>query len=1475
MKRIHSALSRLGRKFIPRRGKKGSSLAFVMMVGAVLVIWVMCIMPLMTTTGQTAAQTQSDLSDYVDSRSAIEYCKSELQYMVDNSGLPKTFAVITQSDGTYTAISKKDSAGFASTDYPTYITNGTTDDKDVPNDTSGNAVAAICSVVNNNPYEITIRTFHEGEEGMTYTVDFTASGSLLIHPEAYKQNQALPLSDFVLVDGKLGSNQVWESSITMSNAEDLNFTETLKPYLDTSHENWYEGYADAGEYPAVFKTTAYAATANGETPLTKLTMGELSSDVEWTMPKAGDNAELGNMRYLSGENKVQLYTGEKWEDVSCTIYYNGATGNQPTTGLYTVCVDFSGYAREEDTENGIDGVHILPVSGLVLGNFGNSVKDGEKQPLEETVSIAKIEAEKDDNDKSTGKYTITFRVKKGDTVLEGDDLPKDLLYAYCTDKTTQENGNKLDWVNEPKITGVELDSSKTYYFFVCRPGTYENGVYRPDSDIKSAGTLYPMSFVTSLDSGSNYVMVQERKRGDSETKSYYALNQDKDLTFTQITTEYGFLTDTTMSSLPCWTYEFKSEGSWPLTNTYKMLSCGEKYLGLNGKRTGNWYDQKWTCEVLFENLNTFQNNEYQLSIRFDGQKASVFRTVSNKKICLSFENEEYSTEEKAFATTNSDDYSIRFMKLPTSNIGTDKILSPSQTGNNTAISVEYGTSLSGMLDGKGFGSIQSVYVNGTNITNLNVKLNAGTYDLIVVHEKNGYTLHTHLSNKATVTKQTRSDEFVVTVTAPTQKDELLVTVTADGWHDYGGIHYFAYKDAENNKDTWHWLSTTDNSFSFRLNYGSYYFKVKESGSVNYQGVEWNLNTETITISPTYVELKEDERVLWSFDTDDKTMPVWYRLPQNILPDRVKLVYKYTSKYGTSTIWLDKYIESSFDYSIYEYSFANSYGIVVTNSNYKWENGKYSRFLEANIFDSVNVFPISDPLPIGGNAQYAPSMISGSSLYFMDSVESIYSGGATVYLTADLLVLNAQIDNGQIEGQIIVKPYTRNRVEENKYTLLFNSGSDDIQLNELVTLESHCFYRVEPGTDLKAATSDTVKYLCKYRDESEEFQTIQRLMRQDIFPELNLDIAYASKEQLSHIVSSETLGWTVDGKLAGSDTNQYTKYAVPTYVSEINGDVNYTANRILIACNGGLKISSDLTFTTRYLSLDAASIEGAETSHFWLYNLGQNASFIQKLSNALSLTGYCSRTLQVDYEQATLVTHGTTAFQIKSQICRYDDETDLLESPDATLELTAEYTTEEINNLFENQFSATVKTVDRYIALRAPEGTDGSIKVWAVLQAELDIYANYIYIDDSVKTIELTGWLVGSDLKVNSQESGYTQEEYLGYYTKNTGEIYSGTLIYLKDYLDLITDKTYRLEPGFYLIPAATDGSKGTSLTKLTETEIKDGQTVYKYKVDPNSLKDYSIYIKPDGSLSNAYVDTGIYDSNNINSTGGFSGGTIK
>jgi hypothetical protein len=231
----------------------------------------------------------------------------------------------------------------------------------------------------------------------------------------------------------------------------------------------------------------------------------------------------------------------------------------------------------------------------------------------------------------------------------------------------------------------------------------------------------------------------------------------------------------------------------------------------------------------------------------------------------------------------------------------------------------------------------------------------------------------------------------------------------------------------------------------------------------------------------------------------------------------------------------------------------------------------------------------------------------------------------------------------------------------------------------------------------------------------------------------------------------------------------------------------------------------------------------------------------------------------------------TQTPIKSQICRYLDGQDLFNSDVEPEDLMAVYTTQEIENLFEGGLlscvSSTVKTVDRYITLTCEDGS-GDIDVSALLGLELDIYANYIYVDPSVSKIKMTSY-GGADVVVSSQENGYTTDEYLGLFKGHSADAYSGTLMYFAGdvYLFLDSGSGKLIPQGFYYV--STSGHpNGISLTALANNPMN-------YTVSEEELARYSIYInKETGKLSDAYVDTGLEDSS-ASALGGFSGGKVE
>ena len=188
MKTDSNMIKRLQGEFTKRVNKKGASLALVMIICAVLVIFVMCIMPLMTTTGTITYQTMGEMDDYLGGRSAIEYCKSELENIVQNR-VPYTFAVTgSLEERDYTVIPKLHTNGSGSNSAYTTLIAGTNllDDRtDAPraNVEAAKDVVAICAVeLENNVYDIQITTWLDGEKSVTYTATFTPRGSLRIFP---------------------------------------------------------------------------------------------------------------------------------------------------------------------------------------------------------------------------------------------------------------------------------------------------------------------------------------------------------------------------------------------------------------------------------------------------------------------------------------------------------------------------------------------------------------------------------------------------------------------------------------------------------------------------------------------------------------------------------------------------------------------------------------------------------------------------------------------------------------------------------------------------------------------------------------------------------------------------------------------------------------------------------------------------------------------------------------------------------------------------------------------------------------------------------------------------------------------------------------------------------------------------------------------------------------------------------------------
>lgn len=1415
MKRFHNFFSRIRRVCKPGQSKAGSSLALVMMIGSALVIWVMCIMPLMTVTGTTAVQTEKKYDTYLEARSAIEFCKSELENIVKEE-IPYNFAVIKNGDE-FEAIRKK-LKGSESLN-PAY-SNCVDTATDVPkNNADGDKVTAVCTVEWNDSeshYDIEIITYHSGEKEQTYSIIFTPSGSLLIYPESYKQTSALPLSDFVAVDGKLGTNVLWDSNITMSTAVNGNFTETLKSWV----MNPEAGYANSGEYPAVFKKTAQAAVSGeGASVGEPITDGEFT-DEEWIFPvavKADKGTKVNGDIWIttSGNNiKVYLHNGAATEITGdCTIYLNGAESTDKKVpakpGKYCVTIDYKGTAYT--TAEG--KVNVLPVTGLRMPDIVGTVKT-EKQSLNEVSSVQSVTKNSD------GTYTVTLTKQE----------KTDILYGYCTSDAALEGGKyPVTWSSSNEFTG--LDSGKTYYFYICRPAAMRDddgdGVYTyyTDSDPKYAGMVCPLSFATKLESGSEYLVL-----GTGSDGNYYAMTSD--LKAKAFTADYY----SPEMDAPAW------------TATYYTDYYNEGWYLQNSNNNNNYYLAMTLTGNIFKgysyNLETDSKKGDLFDVEFEGNESIDAKVYKNfgwpfKTAYLSY------SDGKFTASTSTPPSTVRFMKIPTATDAPalDKVTLPTESYEKYGIAIDssltYGTVVEASV--KNNSNVTQLYVNGKRVEK-GTELNAGVYDL-AADIKVGSEKRSVVLGDLTITKDELSaNSLNISVTPKPGSDDMEVKVTCDNWNTDSGVHYFGYQKVGEGTE-FHWFYSDKDFYTFRLPFGEYKFAVRECGNSNYNG-NIKVSADTISIEPAFIDLSslsesemEDFKNAFTYTYDKDTgKVVWYNLPSGILPGRVQLVFGIPGE-GDSITWQETYSSE-----------VRFYGVIVNPP-----------------FEASKVIQISPPLGISNVGGHTSSMMKGSSLYFMGKENSINTYGNDIYLTTDLLVLSHDITGG---GSIYVAPYSTGEHATGD-TMLF--AVNDIKCGDTTVFKAKTFYKIPDNTDIVNLNAETAAGM-KIGEVDGTTKTIpsdvQQLFRQKIYPELNLDITYASEAQLLHIISSETIGWTNGGVLGGNSSSYNEAYAVCAYVTSINGSVNYKANRVLIAAKAAdgsytLNVPANLTFTTRYLSVDADQIvQGTGGVKFVIKNLGQDTGFISSL---LNLTAYESRTLQIDYERYTnIVTADHAISGIKQQICRYEDGVDIFPEAENMQPLMVTYTTSDVNGWFDNPFGKTVKMVDRYVSLER-DGTNNDIKISALVTNKLNIYANYIYFDIGKIQVDTLG--SSSDVIIHSQESGYSDKEYLGLFTEHTGESHGGTLLYFAGQTTLkfgYFSEGKTIAPGFYHIPATAGG---TSLSKLADNPDS-------FKVLPEELKDYSIYINADGSLSNAYVDTGLFDNNSVG-FGGFSGGSVK
>lgn len=1343
--------------------------------------------------------------------------------MVNEGNIPSTFAVVKKvaADGnvTYTAYQKIAGDTHAPEHYPYYVdeVTATTDEDDEPrNDDNGKLVTAICAVVpdEDDPgvYNITIQTYHSGEKGQVYTLKYTLSGSLLIYPESYESGDALPLSDFVVVDGKMGANQIWNSTITMGTATSGGFSETLRAMKKDPEEE----YASSLEYPAVFKKTAQAAPAGDADFLDPIKEDPVNTE-QWREPKPVSakktSKEPGDIWVtVDSDNNIKVHVQTTTDTLvdNCDIYINGQPGNTvPGKGTYCVTVDY--YGTDADSSNGIaneynygeGAVNILPATGLrMLDTVGDTGFSKYTLANNETSSINNLSK---DNRKET--YSVTLSAVNN------------VLYGYYP----YDDPKDVTWSTSNTISGLSGD--KTYFFFICRPAGIDNqGNYYTDSEPKYVGMILPMEPSDSPVSGGNCLVLGTDTDfwGD---ESYYAMNSSSNsgnLGADSLTVKDGYLILNGTSSLT-WKAE-QNDAGWTFCN-------GDNYLTMSGS-------YKWSRWNL--SLGTSKSSEAATYYSVESAQVSTGIIDGDKKTTGYLQFSPHHAWKPYFNASTSQS-TVSFLNVP----AYQEVAMPTPTNyslNNRIM--EYTQNPIQFARGNIQPSIfiDNLYANGAKVTG---SLNAGAYYLTADITVDGIQYCVQLGDltvNQAVMPTTLGIECSISGT-----DEKKVSITGTGWDaDNGGTRWYGYREvAAEGEKPFHWFPAEEGaeSFALRLEYGAYEFAVRDCGSSNYNSIQ--SGSFPVTIKMNEVTLEENQNIQFLIDSD---LVTWYKLPVaklkenpeqtiQILPSRVRLVYGIGEEGGTNITWSENNGKQ-----------VNFYGVIVDGSNYCKDPGGTLHVLG----------PIPTPVKTTHEGGGTSSMMRGRSLYFMGEWNSINTLGNDVFLTTDLLVLKNDITGG---GRVIVDPYSTSEI-------LFMS------VNGTSTFKEKTVYKLKSGINLCAPQDGEYEEIGLITDSG-----VRRSLFQEYpdYPDLNLDIAYANEQQLAHIVSGETIEWTNGGKLSGSKTDSNGSYVVCAYVTDMEGPVSYKASRVLIAGKDNtLNVGANLTFTTRYLSIDADQVvQGADNVQFVIKNLGQDKNWLSAIGEWADITKYFSRTLQVDYEKdnTKIIYADNSVFNVPKQICRYNDGDNLFGAAKPQ-ELIVSYGANEIYNWFREDKvlgvykTSTVKTVDRYITLTG--GGSSAIDLNTYLYPKLKIYANYIYVDSSIDEIKLAykehNYIddFSGDLLINSQEKGYSDTEYLGLFTDNSSDSYKGTLIYFAKAVtvyrrDLPGGKA-TINPGFYHIPPTSGGTSITALVNATP-------------LTPAELKDMSVIIKPDGSFSNTGIDTGIFD-NTSSGLGGFSGGNV-
>lgn len=652
---------------------------------------------------------------------------------------------------------------------------------------------------------------------------------------------------------------------------------------------------------------------------------------------------------------------------------------------------------------------------------------------------------------------------------------------------------------------------------------------------------------------------------------------------------------------------------------------------------------------------------------------------------------------------------------------------------------------------------------------------------------------------------------------------------------------------------------------------------------------------------TYMDLYSDRFVGSSSGNSSKIY--FYQVPTNSGGTPGHLAYTNPNNVNKVTVDHDETMDA-----IYEEFYRTVVPSATANSlnlyfSYQSENTYivYGTWTQGGLPYYAQLCQLIINQPAEGDADALSGFVmAGQSLYFMGEGAAIDTNGETVNLLCDLLVIRDDISTGD-SGKILVRPHSG---AASGQTLVFF-------VNGTGPFKDHNFYLVNARTDLAAVTADdfgtSVFHVCdaygcydpacdgsvvRSGEIITKFSAAVVDMSTLGYPTVNLDIAYATNEQLGHIVSSEAIGWTVDGVMDVDSTTDNALYVVCAYVKSLADNIKCSANRIMLASEGDFEVTEDMALYARYISFDAGVIQqvGSGTK-LEVYSLLENRDLVETIIQFIqNLVGtnadFNSGTLQVEYEQVTEVLHDGVApgdgIKVNADIFRYKSGTDLF-SADLTEEeedgadaaqqqLRVSYDTADFMEAFTDAYH--LHTVERYMDITESVKLDMPIEKFLFsvpVERHLNLYSNFISFDESVTKIELGEYTASafgyelysfeSDIIINTQESGYTEEEYLGFFRTNSADTYNGTILQVKGDKIVISrgSQSYELENGFYYVEAQTDGTSLFEVAKNADDHYITNEEMLEYA---QSLSD-----------NHAYVDTGLETSEM--SAGGFGGGSVN